>query len=171
MRSTFEGVGEIRPLAVLASIVGLGTFAVAQPLLDLLGRNPEFFVARRFPAPDIWLLAAGLLLVPLVVACLVLALRAVHRPLGAAAHLLVLAVATILVNAGFGSWPTVLFCVVAAGVAVGLVYLYARFVPVRTGMSYLGLAPFVVAGWFAFATPTSDVLFAARVDVPEAVDV
>src|SRR5690606_40516638 len=51
---------------------------------------------------------------------------------------------------GFGSWPTVLFCVVAAGVAVGLVYLYARFVPVRTGMSYLGLAPFVVAGWFAF---------------------
>ena len=177
MRSTFEGVGEIRPLAVLASIVGLGTFAVAQPLLDLLGRNPEFFVARRFPAPDIWLLAAGLLIVPLVVACLVLALRAVHRPLGAAAHLLVLAVfgtlavATILVNAGFGSWPTVLFCVVAAGVAVGLVYLYARFVPVRTGMSYLGLAPFVVAGWFAFATPTSDVLFAARADVPEAVDV
>src|SRR5690554_7161342 len=79
MRPTFEGVGEIRPVAVVASIVGLGTFAVAQPLLDLLGRNPEFFVARRFPAPDIWLLAAGLLLVPLVVACLILALRAVDR--------------------------------------------------------------------------------------------
>ncbi|HLU53324.1 MAG TPA: sulfatase-like hydrolase/transferase [Acidimicrobiia bacterium] len=177
MRPTFEGVGEIRPVAVVASIVGLGTFALGQPLLDLLGRNPEFFVARRFPVPDIWLLASGLLLVPFVLAAVVLAVRAVHRDTGIVLHLVLLAAlgsvaaATILVNAGFGSWPPVMFYVVAVAVSAGLVALYARFPSARTGFSYLGLAPFVVLGWFAFATPTSDVLFASRADVPEAVHV
>ncbi|HEX7100197.1 MAG TPA: sulfatase-like hydrolase/transferase [Acidimicrobiia bacterium] len=177
MRRTFERAGEIRPLAVLASIVGLGTFALGQPLLDLLGRNPEFFVARRFPVPDIWLLAAGLLLVPFVLAALVLGVRVLHRPTGTFLHLLTMAIlasvalTAIFVNAGFETWHPALFYCVAAAMGLGLVALYARFPLVRTGVSYLGLAPLVVIGWFAFATPTSDVLFAARADVPEAVHV
>ena len=42
----------------------LWSFAFAQPLLDLLGDTPEFFVARGNTRGDIVLLAVGLLLVP-----------------------------------------------------------------------------------------------------------
>ncbi len=42
----------------------LWAFAVVQPLLDLLGDNPDFFVARGNTRGDIVLLAVGLTLVP-----------------------------------------------------------------------------------------------------------
>ncbi len=42
----------------------LWSFAVAQPLFDLLGDGPEFFVARGNTRGDILLLAFGLTLLP-----------------------------------------------------------------------------------------------------------
>ena len=45
----------------------LSSFAFAQPLYDLLGRNAEFFVARRSEPVDVLVLAAGLsLLIPAI---------------------------------------------------------------------------------------------------------
>ncbi|HWT24045.1 MAG TPA: hypothetical protein VN213_11115, partial [Solirubrobacteraceae bacterium] len=43
---------------------GLWALAFAQPLFDLLGRNAQFFVARRSTGGDIVLLALGYALVP-----------------------------------------------------------------------------------------------------------
>ena len=43
---------------------GLWALAFAQPLLDLLGRNAEFFVARGSTRGDILALAFGYTLVP-----------------------------------------------------------------------------------------------------------
>ena len=43
---------------------GLWALAFAQPLLDLLGRNAEFFVARGSTTGDILLLAFGYVLLP-----------------------------------------------------------------------------------------------------------
>lgn len=42
----------------------LWSFAVAQPLFDLLGDAPEFFVARENSRGDIIVLALGLTLIP-----------------------------------------------------------------------------------------------------------
>jgi hypothetical protein len=50
-------------LAVIHLAV-LWSFAVAQPLLDLLGKTPEFFVARGNGRADILVLAFGIVLVP-----------------------------------------------------------------------------------------------------------
>lgn len=171
-----ERLGRLRPGAVVASILGVGTLAVGQPLLDLLGRNPEFFIARRFPALDIGMLALGLLAAPVLLALPVLVLRRIS-PVGAGAvHLAVLtllsavAVATVMVTVGADGWPGILFMTVAGVVGLGVAYAYARVGLVRTGFTYLGLAPLVVGLWFVFATPTSDILFLARSELPEALE-
>ena len=71
MKSALERVGRLSNLAVAASLLGVGALALGQPILDLLGRNPEFFIARRFPVVDIALLALALVLIPLVLFALV----------------------------------------------------------------------------------------------------
>lgn len=177
MRRRLEGMGNLPPLAVVASIGGLGAFALGQPLLDLLGRNPEFFIARRFPVTDIVGLAIALMIAPLVLALLVLLVRKLNRVAGGAAHfvaivlLTAVAVQTVLRASGAGDWPAASFFGVALAAGVALAGLYAMFSVVRTGVTYLGLAPLVFGAWFAVATPVSDVLFASRADLPEAVSV
>ena len=44
-------------------VAGLWAVAVVQPLLDILGRAPEFFVAHRAGPTDILLLLVALLVV------------------------------------------------------------------------------------------------------------
>src|SRR5690606_15325694 len=92
MRERLEGIGRISPLSVFASVAGIGAFALGQPLLDLLGRNPEFFVARRFPSLDIFLLAVLLVLAPVLLALIVLGVRRLNRLAGGLTHLLILTV-------------------------------------------------------------------------------
>ena len=61
----------------------LASVAIAQPLLDLLGRQPQFLVAHDLRAGGIGSLAAGLVLVPgLLLAVLVGLAGAVHPRLG-----------------------------------------------------------------------------------------
>lgn len=174
MSAALERLERLRPGTVVASILGVGALALGQPLLDLLGRNPEFFIARRFPAADIGLLAAALLLSPLLLAVPVLLLRPVSPRAAAVVHLVVLALlsavalATVMVSADLGDWPPLAFLAVAAAVGAGVALAYARLGPVRTGVTYLGIAPLVVGLWFAFATPTSDILFLSRSEIPEA---
>ena len=45
-------------------ILGLSSLAVAQPLLDLFGRNPEFFVAGNYSTGQIVWFALLITLVP-----------------------------------------------------------------------------------------------------------
>ncbi|MFP3914445.1 MAG: sulfatase-like hydrolase/transferase [Actinomycetota bacterium] len=176
MRERLDGVGRLSPLSVLASVLGVGAFALGQPLLDLVGRNPEFFIARRFPAPDIVVLAAGLLAAPAVLALPILALRRAGPVAAGAVHLVVLALlaavaaATVLLAAGAGTWAWPLFFVVTALLGVGLAAAYARFGVVQSGVAILGLAPLVFGIWFATATPVSGILSSGRSDVPEAAD-
>lgn len=175
MRERLEGIGRISPLSVFASVAGIGAFALGQPLLDLLGRNPEFFVARRFPSLDIFLLAVLLVLAPVLLALIVLGVRRLNRLAGGLTHLLVLAVlmavatASVLVASGGAGWPAPVFGAAAAVAGAVLAGLYALVPVVRTGLDFLGLAPAIVAGWFLVATPAADVVFAARPDVPESV--
>ena len=62
---------------------GLWALAFAQPLLDLLGRNAQFFVARGSTTGDILALAFGYVLVPpLLGALLIWALGRIRPALG-----------------------------------------------------------------------------------------
>lgn len=177
MRARLEGVGRLPPLAVIASIVGVGAFALGQPLLDLVGRNPEFFIARRFPAVDIALLAVALMVAPLVLTIPVFALRPINRAAAGFTHLALLAflgavaTATVLRAAGMGGWSWPIFIGGAALAGAGLAALYGLYPVVRNGVSVLGLAPVVFAAWFAAATPVSAILFSSSTQLPEAVDV
>lgn len=164
----------MHPLAVVASVGGLGAFAFGQPLLDLLGRNPEFFIARRFPTLDLAILTLALLALPLVLAVPVLLVRMVSPASAGVLHLVVLAAlgstvaATIFATVGLGEWTTARYIGVAIWCGVVVAYLYSSFSPVRVGFSYLGLAPIVFGLWFAFATPTSQLWLGSPADVPEA---
>lgn len=64
-------------------VAGLWALAVAQPVLDLLGRSPEFFIAHRAGATDVVLLCA---VVVGAGAVLLVALLAVTRRLDARLH-------------------------------------------------------------------------------------
>ena len=167
-------MGRTPVLVVLATVGGVAAFGLAQPLLDLLGRNPEFFIARRFPSPDIAALAVALLLVPLLLAVPILLLRLAGPIPAAVAHLLVLVIggavlaATVLVTLGFDGWPGPAFFGTAAAGGLLLAWSYLRFGPFRTALAYLGLAPIVFGLWFALATPTSQVLFSSPTELPEA---
>src|SRR4029453_3971938 len=50
-----------------ARVVGVGGFAIAQPLLDITGKSPDFFLFRRADRFDIVVLVLGVLLLPALV--------------------------------------------------------------------------------------------------------
>jgi hypothetical protein len=53
----------LHPWALVELFVLCG-FAIAQPLLDVTGRSPEFFLFRRADRLDIAALVSGLILLP-----------------------------------------------------------------------------------------------------------
>ncbi len=174
MRRYFEDLGRVPALWVVASIGGVASFALAQPLFDLLGRNPEFFIARRFPAGDIVLLAAGLILLPVLLAIPPLVLRRFSRVMAGATHAVIfgalvgVVAATVLVIVGLSSWPPVVFFIAAAILGAVVSWLFVRFSPVRTGFVYLGLAPLVFAVWFLYFTSVAQLVRASSAELPEA---
>src|SRR5690606_28712094 len=80
-------------LALAGSLAVACNLAVAQPVLDLLARNPEFFAARRAPAVDVVLVALAMaLLLPAALVAVVAAVRRVSPAAGALLHAVLLAV-------------------------------------------------------------------------------
>jgi hypothetical protein len=162
-----EGDG-IRPLDVVASITVLFVLALAQPLLDLLGRNAEFFLARSAPPLDIVLLAVALtLVIPLTIGFFIVGVRHVHEPTGRLLHGLVLAsLAGVLVLqliellplSGLSPWLELAFAL-AAGAALAVAFY--RFASMRSAAKFASVAPFVVLGLFLFASSASQLVFAS----------
>ena len=73
---------------VVVSCIVVYEFAIAQPLLDLLGRNAEFFVARRSPPSDVITTALIVaVLIPAVLGLIVGGVGRLHAPTGAGAPL------------------------------------------------------------------------------------
>jgi hypothetical protein len=134
-------------------LLALWSFAIAQPLLDVLARAPDFFVARRLgPAAILGLLLAAVVGPPLLLwGGLALVGAASRRAAGALHGLTValLAAAVALPLLGRGAW-------LPPGVVLGLAALagglfagaYRRFAPLRSALSLLALAPIVFAAVF-----------------------
>ena len=73
------------------SALAVTAIAVAQPILDLLGRTPEFFTARAAPTVDVVLLGVALGLgLPLLIAGIVLLADVISHRAGVIVHAAVL---------------------------------------------------------------------------------
>ncbi|MDQ3890487.1 MAG: sulfatase-like hydrolase/transferase [Actinomycetota bacterium] len=139
-------------------LLALSAFALAQPLFDLLGDTPEFFVVRGSTGWDIVALALGLVLVPPAV---LLALEAVAGLVGArlqdALHLLFVGALTALLatqalkRVGDLSSTAIFALAIVAGAAFAAVY--ARRAAVRSFLTVLAPAPAVFLGLFLLHSP------------------
>jgi hypothetical protein len=142
----------------------LWTFAVAQPLFDLLRDNPEFFAARGSSGFDIISWSVLLVVLPpaLLLAVEVLVGLAGERA-RQVAHLVLIAglVALIAANAlkkSIDASDTVLI-VLSVAIAAGFVALYVRAEPVRSFLRVLSPAPLVFLCLFLFTNPISKLAF------------
>jgi hypothetical protein len=136
-------------------LVALSAFAVAQPLLHVLGNGATFFVARNSTSAEIvWTAAAVTFLPGLALSAVELAVWAVlGRWARWLAHTIFVAallglIALPLVSRHIGS-PTLAFGLSAA-VGVSAVALYRRARSARTLTTILAPAPLVFLGAFLF---------------------
>jgi hypothetical protein len=170
---TLAGLGSTKWWKVPLSLATVGAFAFGQPLLDLLGRNPEFFIARGLTPLDVTLFSAVVLLLPALISVPVLALRWIGPRIAGAGHatalgaLFAMLVASIWV-ALFGSdiLPLLFGSVALFGGAL-FAYSYVRSRLARTTVGYASWALLAFATWFLVMTPAGDVAFANSGDLPE----
>jgi hypothetical protein len=146
-----------------AHLAVLSAFALAQPLLDLLGRNPAFFAVRRASTSEIVLFALAVTLVPPAVLLGVELL--VWRFSARAAHLLQLVFVAMLTAvvalhvltkaaaSGDGTF------VAAAAIGVAAALLYGRVEPAASFLTLLAPAPLVFVALFLFSSGTSKLVF------------
>jgi hypothetical protein len=154
----------------------LWSFAFAQPLLDLLGDTPEFFVARGNTRGDIVLLALVLVLVPpLALTALEAVVGLVSMPLRHGLHLclvglLAAAFALQLIKDVSVRSAVLLAAALAIGALVALAY--ERTAAGSAVLTVLGPAPLVFLFVFLVLSPVSKLVLpgeetaAAGVDVP-----
>jgi sulfatase-like protein len=147
-----------------AQLAVLSGFALAQPLLDILGRNPEFFAIRRSTSSEIVLFALFLVLVPpaaFLAAELLVSL--VNRRAASALHLVFVAglVAVVVMHAlANGSALSGVGALVVAAVVGALgALLYSQAGVVRSFLTVLAPAPLVFLLLFIFSSGISKLVF------------
>jgi hypothetical protein len=158
----------IRPFDTAASVVVLFVLAVAQPLLDLLGRNAEFFLARAAPSLDIVVLAIMLtFIIPLFIALVVLGVQKAHESTGRILHGVILAVLGAILGLQIieltliADWPVWIEIALAIVIGVAVAVGFYRFEAVRSIGRYASIAPFAVLGLFLFTSATSQLVFSS----------
>jgi hypothetical protein len=142
----------------------LWTFAVAQPLFDLLKDNPEFFAARGSSGFDVVSFSVLLVVLPPAVLLAVelvvgLAGRAARRGAHVAmlGGLVALIAAQALKKSIDASDPVLIALSLAIGVGLGALWLRAE--PVRSFLNVLSPAPLVFLALFLFSSQISEVAF------------
>ena len=159
-------------------VLGLSSLAVAQPLLDLFGRNPEFFVAGNYStAQIIWFALLITLLPPLVGIAAITVATLIDRRAGTVVYGIVVAVLgaafVLAVLRTIGVDPVVLVIVAAVLGGVAAVAVALRTRGGRLLLSYLAVANVAFIAMFLFASPTSELIAGGRsgdlgdVSVPE----
>jgi hypothetical protein len=142
----------------------LWTFAVAQPLFDLLKDNPEFFAARGSSGFDIISFSVLLVVLPPALLLAIELLLGLIRPeLRKGAHIVFLAALVALIAAqalkkSIDASDTVLIALsVVVGAAVAA--LWARAEPVRSFLNVLSPVPLVFLLLFLLSGQISELAF------------
>ena len=169
----WERLGSLPWWIVPLSLATVGAFAFGQPLLDLLGRNPDYFIARGLTSLDVMLFPLAVLVLPLLLSIPVLALRWVGPRTAGVAHAVVIGALFALVVAsawiallGSDSYPAAFF-LVAVGTGALFAIAFARYQMVQTGVRYASWALLAFAAWFLVGAPSGDIAFASFGDLPE----
>jgi hypothetical protein len=145
-------------------LFALCAFAIAQPLLDLLGRHAEFFVSHGTSALETLLLVGGLFAVPPL--CLIALLWLVRRVSARVERALGLIFVTVLLCASVlppllrsAAVADLAAIALALAVGIGAAALYARVKAVRDLTSVMALAPVVFAAIFLLGTDIRKLVF------------
>ena len=163
------GTGErrLRLTTIVASLVGMWAVAVAQPLLDLIGRNAAFLVAHDATRGDVVAMVVAVTIVaPLLLAGAVVGLRVVDDDWAVWLHVTfvaLLAAVIVLVVLQFSGItarvPGLLALLVAAIVGAGFALAYRTSSRLRTAVAFTAIAAPGVAVLFVFMSPASAVVF------------
>lgn len=145
-------------------VVILSSFAIAQPLFDLLARQGEFFVVRHSQPVDVILFTLFVMLVPSV---LLLVLEGIIGALGRQARkamhglIVALLVACLLlpVMKQEEGIPGVFLLVGAVLLGILAAAFYLRFFPIRMFVTVLSPALIIFPGLFLFGSPVTGVVF------------
>ncbi len=158
-----KGRGQSR-LWIFLELAVLWTFAVAQPLFDLLKDNPEFFAARGSSGLDVISFAVLLVVVPPLMGLaveLLVGLASERARTGVHLVFLALLVALIAAQALKKAFDAsdLLLIVLSLAIGGGVAGLYAGAEPVRTFLRVLSPAPLVFLVLFLFTNPISELAF------------
>lgn len=159
-----------------AQILGLTGLAVAQPLLDLFGRNPTYFVATGLDNGEVVALALLVALgLPALLLAVELVVHAIDPRVGRWLHLGFVGLLGAVLGAGLARHLDTGSDLLAVGLALavggGLVVGLSRSAAVDLGLRYLALAPLLVLGAFLFTSETSSLLFGEEAEAATAVTV
>ncbi|MHB8059741.1 MAG: sulfatase-like hydrolase/transferase, partial [Gaiellaceae bacterium] len=149
-----------------AHLTVLSSFALAQPLLDILGRNAAFFAIRGSSATEIVLFALGLVfLLPATLLVIEVIMLLLNRRLADAVHLFFVCALSAVVALYFITKTDFLSgkasLAVAAGAGLLAAALYRRTSALRSFLSVLSPAPLVFLALFLFGSQASDLVFAS----------
>ena len=161
--------GDRLHLWALVELFVLSGFAIAQPLLDVTGKSPDFFLFRRADRLDILVLVLGVILLPALLiwaAEVVVGLvsEQVRRFLHLAAVFGLFALLAIQVAKKLTDLRGPLLVAIAVAAGAGAAVLYARQGWVRLWLRYLAPAPVVFALVFLLMSPTSRLVLPARAE-------
>ena len=162
-----------RALTNGAQLTVLSAFALAQPLLDVLGRNSEFFAVRESTSREIVLFAVAVTFVlPAVLLGLELAAGLVSRALADGLHLVfvggLIAIVALHALTKTGTLSGAAALITAAGVGAAGALLYRRAQLFRSFLTVLVPVPFVFLALFLFDSPASKLVFIHTPDVQAA---
>jgi hypothetical protein len=152
-----------RELWAFLDLLALAGFVVAQPLLDVLGKSPDFLLFRRADARDIVALALAItLLPPLVLWALEVVVGVAGRRPRQAAHVALVAGLLGLLGLEAAKKLTPLrgpvLALAGAAVAVAGGLLYARLPVVRLWLRFVYPAPVVFLLTFLLLSPAAELL-------------
>ncbi|MGW4297305.1 sulfatase-like hydrolase/transferase, partial [Micromonospora chersina] len=152
--------GEAGRLLEVVALVGL---VVTQPLLDVLGRSPDFFLFHRASRADVLLLVALIAIAPTVPFALLGALGLIAGRLArAAVHTLVvgLLLAALAVQVGRHLTPLrgVPLLLVAGATGAAAAAAHRRWRAPGRVLRVAAVGPLVFVGLFVFASPASAVV-------------
>jgi Sulfatase len=144
----------------------LAGLAVTQPLLDAIGRAPDFLVLHRFGRLDILLLVAAVTFLPALGLWTVgLVIGLAGESAGRWAQLGMVAALAVLLGVEVGKQVLPLrgapLVLVAVGAGLGVGWLYQRRGWLRLWLRYLAPAPLVFALLFATTSPSGKLLLAS----------
>jgi Sulfatase len=153
-----------RPLLADAAVLfGLAGVAITQPLLDLFGHNPTFFVAGGYGRRQIVAFGVVVAVVPALVVFIVTAVPGlVDRRVGAWFHAAGVAIMSglfgLVLCRSLGVKALVPAVVLSLALAVGVAVLEHRVRPARQYLSYLALGNVAFLALFLGGSPTAELL-------------